>query len=294
MSSNKKEIKINPELFNISGKKKKEKTKRTKPINIKPMTIKRDLIKRIRERKNLANNSNDSLKNSIKLFKEVSEEKKNSIPQQKEVRINTNENMQSVNMQSENMQSVNMQSENMQSVNMQSENMQSENMQSENMQSVNMQSENMQEQYEVIQPVSMNTIDPPPYSNLKNSIKPTYREWKSTTQKRPHPVVLVDSIKEKKPTNRKVKHYTKLGKRNKTISILIKDRETRKKIDNELNLLKKEEISKIKEYLRERGLIKIGSHAPEHIVRETYENAFLAGDIKNTSKDTLIHNYMNT
>ena len=274
MSSNKKEIKINPELFNISGKKKKEKTKRTKPINIKPMTIKRDLIKRIRERKNLANNSNDSLKNSIKLFKEVSEEKKNSIPQQKEVRINTNENMQSVNMQSVNMQSVNMQSE--------------------NMQSENMQSENMQEQYEVIQPVSMNTIDPPPYSNLKNSIKPTYREWKSTTQKRPHPVVLVDSIKEKKPTNRKVKHYTKLGKRNKTISILIKDRETRKKIDNELNLLKKEEISKIKEYLRERGLIKIGSHAPEHILRETYENAFLAGDIKNTSKDTLIHNYMNT
>ena len=259
MSSNKKEIKINPELFNIFGKKKKEKTKRTKPINIKPMTIKRDLIKRIRERKNLANNSNDSLKNSIKLFKEVSEETKNSIPQQKEVRINTNVNMQSENMQSENMQS-----------------------------------ENMQEQYEVIQPVSMNTIDPPPYSNLKNSIKPTYREWKSTTQKRPHPVVLVDSIKEKKPTNRKVKHYTKLGKRNKTISILIKDRETRKKIDNELNLLKKEEISKIKEYLRERGLIKIGSHAPEHILRETYENAFLAGDIKNTSKDTLIHNYMNT
>jgi len=279
MSSNKKEIKINPELFNIFGKKKKERTKRTKPINIKPMTIKRDLIKRIRERKNLANNSNDSLKNSIKLFKEVSEETKNSIPQQKEVRINTNVNMQSENMQSENMQSVNMQSENMQS---------------ENMQSENMQSENMQEQYEVIQPVSMNTIDPPPYSNLKNSIKPTYREWKSTTQKRPHPVVLVDSIKEKKPTNRKVKHYTKLGKRNKTISILIKDRETRKKIDNELNLLKKEEISKIKEYLRERGLIKIGSHAPEHILRETYENAFLAGDIKNTSKDTLIHNYMNT
>jgi len=245
MTSNKKEIKINPELFNISGKKKKEKTKRTKPINVKPMTIKRDLIKRIRERKNLANNSNESLKNSINLFKEVSEEKKNSVPQQKEVRINT-------------------------------------------------QSENKNEQYEVIQPVSMNTIDPPPYSNLKNSIKPTYREWKSTTQKRSHPVVLVDSIKEKKPTNKKVKHYTKLGKRNKTISILIKDRETRKKIDNELNLLKKEEISKIKEYLRERGLIKIGSHAPEHILRETYENAFLAGDIKNTNKDTLIHNYMNT
>jgi len=182
-----------------------------------------------------------------------------------------------------------MQSENMLSGNMQSENMLSGNMQSENMQSIN-----KNEQYEVIQPVSMNTIDPPPYSNLKNSIKPTYREWKSTTQKKPHPVVLVDSIKEKKPTNRKVKHYTKLGKRNKTISILVKDRETRKKIDNELNLLKKEEISKIKEYLRERGLIKIGSHAPEHILRETYENAFLAGDIKNTSKDTLIHNYMNS
>ena len=108
------------------------------------------------------------------------------------------------------------------------------------------------------------------------------------------PNFLTEPMKEKKHVAKKSKHYTKLGKKNKTISVLIKDRATRKTVDQEVNLLKHHEISKIKAYLRERGLIKIGRHAPESILRETYENAFLTGDVNNVSKENLIHNYLNS
>ena len=78
MTTNKKEIKINPALFKISSSK-KDKTKKAKPVNFKPMSIKRDLIKRIRERKNLANNNEDSFKTSMNLFKEIDVKKKRRI-----------------------------------------------------------------------------------------------------------------------------------------------------------------------------------------------------------------------
>tara|TARA_B100000035_G_C21036704_1_gene571443 strand:- start:2340 stop:3074 length:735 start_codon:yes stop_codon:yes gene_type:complete len=244
MTTNKKEIKINPALFNLSSSKKKNKTQKAKPINIKPMSIKRDLIKRIRERKNLANSNDESFKSSVDLFKEINEKKqeKDDLFSKPKIELKTNENIETFNSK---------------------------------------------------------LLPDPPYSNIKNGDKPTYREWKNTTQKRPLPLVLTEPMKERKITGKGggkklSKHYTKLGKKNKTISVLIKDRATRKTIDQEVNLLKKHEISKIKEYLRDRGLIKIGSHAPESVLRETYENAFLTGDVINTSKENLIHNYMNS
>ena len=224
MATNKKEIKINPALFNLSSSKKKNKTLKAKPMNIKPMSIKRDLIKRIRERKNLANSNEESFKSSVDLFKEINDEKEKKDDFLKpKIELETNENIDSFNSK---------------------------------------------------------LLPDPPYSNIKNGDKPTYREWKNTTQKRPLPLVLTEPMKEKRTLGKgggkkMSKHYTKLGKKNKTISVLIKDRATRKTIDQEVNLLKKHEISKIKEYLRDHGLIKIGSHAPESILRETYENAFL-------------------
>ena len=263
MITNKKEIKINPELFKLSGAKnktKKEKPKKQKPlINIKPTTIKRDLLKRIRERKNTVNNK-DSFKSSVNLFKEISE-KNNSTsptpPPPPPTPPPTPTTPRPIIQPSENSESDTM----------------------------------------LVQPIFQSNIqEPPPYSNLKNSSKPTYREWKNTTVKKPHPLVNTDKIKYrvKGPNKKLIKHYAKFGKKNRTISVLIKDRATRKKIDNEIKTLKNDEISKIKEYLRERGLTKIGTHAPDDILRQTYEDAFLTGDVNNTSKETLVHNYMNS
>ena len=58
-------------------------------------------------------------------------------------------------------------------------------------------------------------------------------------------------------------------------------------------VLRKKCLSEIKEYLRKHNLIKIGSSAPEAVLRQIYENSFLAGNIYNKNPDNLLHNYLN-
>ena len=216
--------------------------------------------------------------------------------------------------------------------------------------------------------------DPPPYSNLKNSNKPTYKEWKRQTMKKarysdemlgssdpsrassqsrgsgyntdeykpPINVIdehefnrvshennerkkLLDKIKfrlkqqniERTKQNRKqllrksidkqsknithnktVKNYEKyetFGKRllEGKVSVLVKDRQTRKKIELEKKQLRKHDIHNIRLYLQKHGLLKAGSSAPDDILRELYEQSFLTGDVSNKSKDILVHNYLN-
>ena len=72
---------------------------------------------------------------------------------------------------------------------------------------------------------------------------------------------------------------------------MVKSKKTRKIIKNEINVLKKKSIHDIKDYLRHHNLIKIGSNAPDYILRSIYENAFLSGEIKNKNADVLLHNW---
>jgi hypothetical protein len=94
----------------------------------------------------------------------------------------------------------------------------------------------------------------------------------------------------KKTTKRK---YT-LGrsKIKRTIGVLLKDRGTRKLILGAQKDLKQKSINYVKDYLREHNLIKIGSNAPNDVLRKLYESAMLAGEITNSNTDTLIHNLM--
>ena len=85
-----------------------------------------------------------------------------------------------------------------------------------------------------------------------------------------------------------------LGKhKNGKVSVLIKNAKTRRKVQTEQALLKQKSIADIKVYLRGKNLLKVGSDVPNDVVRQLYENAILAGDVTNKSKDTLIHNYFN-
>jgi hypothetical protein len=86
----------------------------------------------------------------------------------------------------------------------------------------------------------------------------------------------------------------KLGKHaNGKVSVLIKNTHTRRKIQTEQAQLKRKSILDIKNHLRSKNFLKVGSNAPNDVLREMYEQSILAGQLENKAKETLIHNYFN-
>lgn len=100
----------------------------------------------------------------------------------------------------------------------------------------------------------------------------------------------------KQYTKKTVKRKFTLGKSDKLrrVAILIKNRDTRKKIVETQKKLKKTHITDVRKHLNRQGLIKIGSTCPPDIQRKIFESAMLAGDITNTNKETLLHNFLHS
>jgi hypothetical protein len=88
--------------------------------------------------------------------------------------------------------------------------------------------------------------------------------------------------------------YT-LGKKNgaRHIGLLIKNRETQKRIKQEVTQLKQQPIQEVKNYLRTKNLIKLGSQAPNDVLRKLYEDSILAGEITNNNANNLVYNFIN-
>jgi hypothetical protein len=108
----------------------------------------------------------------------------------------------------------------------------------------------------------------------------------------PVPVPVPVAKPRRKRITRTLKY--KLGKHtNGKVSVLIKNAQTRRKVQTETALLKQKSILDVKNYLRSNNLLKVGSEAPNDVLRQMYEQSILAGAIENKANDVLLHNYFN-
>jgi len=93
-----------------------------------------------------------------------------------------------------------------------------------------------------------------------------------------------------------VKKVFQLGrnKKNKTVSVLLKNNSTRKKIEGDKVNFKKTNISTVKNFLKKQNLIRFGTTAPNNLLREIYESTKLCGEITNENSKSIIHNFNET
>jgi hypothetical protein len=115
--------------------------------------------------------------------------------------------------------------------------------------------------------------------DFDDDIEPTAGENVSNKQ-------YVKKITKRKYTLGKSPKYRKVG-------VLIKGRQTKKNIINSHKKLKHTDIHQIKKYLKKHGMLKTGSSCPDEILRKMYESSMLSGEVNNTNKNMLIHNFLN-
>ncbi|MFY7730403.1 MAG: hypothetical protein ACOVRN_12855 [Flavobacterium sp.] len=111
-------------------------------------------------------------------------------------------------------------------------------------------------------------------------------------------LTISDLYKPKQPNKRRktLRRTYKIGKSKNTpkVSVLISNKTIRNQISNKSQMLKQTPIHDIKKYLIKNGFIKVGSIAPNDVLRKMYETAMLAcGEIHNYSPDNLVYNFFN-
>lgn len=154
--------------------------------------------------------------------------------------------------------------------------------------------------------------EPPKFGCLKNGSLPTFRSWRNQTQRQypslpSRPLVLPSSLSNKpdivsipkKPSKRQkmIRRNFTIGKYSNRpkIGVLVSNKTLRKHITTKQKMLQQTPLDDIKKTLVKKGFIKIGCTAPPHVLRKMYECvSLMCGDIKNHNPDNLLYNYLNS
>ena len=192
---------------------------------------------------------------------------------------------------------------------------------------------------ENIQPMNMSSLkpnimappiqisQPPKYGCLKNGSLPTYRNWRNQTQKNYAPIAptvgggvmtqtaisptqlstfkqtqnLIESIENEKAFKKKPKFLKKIKRRRFTIGrskthpkvgVLVSNKTMRKQVDTKKVMLQQTPIQDVKKFLIKNGFIKVGSVAPNSMLRKMYETvSMICGNVTNHNSRNLLYNY---
>lgn len=149
----------------------------------------------------------------------------------------------------------------------------------------------------VLTPLPMASASPR-YGCLKQGQLPTYRSLIQQTSSEPtapsssvHDEIALKYVRQKR-TNRRTH---KLGKSNvyPKIGVLVSNKTMRKDITTQSHHLKQAGMNEIRQYLVKHGLIKVGTAAPNHVLRKMYESSkMLCGEVYNHNTDIMLHNFV--
>ena len=161
----------------------------------------------------------------------------------------------------------------------------------------------------------------PSWGCMKNGSLPTFRNWKTETQKVREPISNLSTeptnafreIQKKriqqihaddlpKPTmvypkqRRTVRRTYKVGKSKiaPRVAVLVSNRTIRNRVSTESQLLKQTPIEDVRRYLVKKGFIKVGSSCPNEVLRKMHETAkTMCGEMENHNPDNLLYNFFN-
>lgn len=286
----KKEIKIDPTFFSMSNKKPKksggkktEKAKKDMLVNVNGKSVKEMLLQKLKEykknktRKEIPTHHNSNINSDfIEKIKKRKQKTENNINLNKDELFQNKPIYHQENI-SFNRNSVNHDKQlvhNPISINNNDEFMQNNNISQINNDEINIQPTNMFNQFK----------NQPLYSNLKNSIRPTFRELKNKNNK-------TQKVKSKLELQVERKLHVGINKTRKKVGVFIKNNILRRNTEDNKLKLKEKNMKNVKEELKKDNLIKYGTFAPNDLLREIYESSFLVCGVKNNNSDNIIHNF---
>ena len=174
-------------------------------------------------------------------------------------------------------------------------------------------------------------LPPPKYGCLKNGSLPTYRSWLNQTRKTRPPIQTLEQQGYEKRLEENIKDLSRIQQQNQQqqnskietmkkkhfkepkqkrilrrtfyvgrsrvfpkVSVLVANKTIRANTQLKTQQLKQIPMTEVKHYLLKNGFIKIGTNAPNDVLREMYENAqMICGEIKNHNPENLLYNYFN-
>jgi hypothetical protein len=159
----------------------------------------------------------------------------------------------------------------------------------------------------------------PEYSNLKGSVKPTFRQLARMPNVIPtaDPLIqggnseakrkdvsyqrqLLDAMESAGPKEgdkddvhkRHVRTYRLGRSKQGLVSVLLSNKQIRRTVSKKKHDLKRLPMQKVRQDLVRKGFIRMGSTAPDNVLREIYENVEMIGQVRNFSPDILMHNLL--